>query len=128
MGSVDVALDLTRASNREIGRQHSMWAVFHSYAINVLARYETDLAAANRAYRIATARYRQKHASKSADTKWKLDDAILLDPKLKAAADEIQELERRVKLLHPVVESYAGYRHAASREISRRGQEQAPRD
>ena len=52
VGSVDVALDLTRASNREIGRQHSMWAVFHSYAINVLARYETDLAAAQRAYKI----------------------------------------------------------------------------
>jgi len=125
VGEVDVALDLTRASNREIGRQHSMWASFHSYAINILARYETDLETAKRAYRIAVARFREK---KSGGVKWKLDDAILLDKKLAAMADEIAELERRVKLLIPVVESYAGFRHAASREISRRGQEQAPRD
>jgi hypothetical protein len=104
-----------------------MWAAFHSYAITVLARLETSLAEAERNHRHALARFREKNGRKFG-TKWKLDDAALLNPRLKAQADEIAELQRRIKLVEPVVESYAGFRHAASREISRRGQEQASRD
>lgn len=127
VSEVDVLLDLTLASNKEIGRQHSMWAVFHSYAIHVLARYETELEEARRLHRISTAQLRYK-LKKDYSTKWELDDAILMNKRLRAEADKIAELERRVRLIEPVVESYAGFRHAASREISRRGQEQAPRD
>lgn len=104
-----------------------MWAAFHSYAINVLARLETELAKLEREHRISLARFREKNGRKYS-AKWKMDDAALLNPRLSKQVDEIAELERQVKLVEPVVESYAGFRHAASREISRRGQEQSPRD
>lgn len=104
-----------------------MWASFHSYAITVLARYETELEEAKRLHRISTAQFRQRRKG-DYSTKWELDDAVLLNKRLAGEAEKIAELERRVRLLVPVAESYAGFRHAASREISRRSQEQSPRD
>src|SRR5688572_25588776 len=101
VGEGDVALDLTKANNREIGRQHSMWAVFHSYAIHVLARLETQLADKERSYRIALAHFRAKHKT-TFKTKWELDDAIITNKRLAKQADEIAELQRKIKLVEPV--------------------------
>ena len=101
-----------------------MWAAFHAYAITVLARLETSLEDARRQYRIDAATFRQRR-KRDYKTKWELDDALLLNSRLRKQADVIAELEKRVRTVEPVVESYAGFRHAASREITRRGHEQA---
>jgi len=127
VSDVDVALDLTRESGREIGRQHSIWAAFHSYALFVLARLETEHAALSREHKLHLARFRKRNAVKFR-TKYELDDAAVLDKKLMGFADAIAELDRQLTLVRPLVEGYEGFRNAASREMFRRSTEKPAND
>lgn len=124
---IEVILDLTRASGREVGRQHSVWAAFHSYAIFVVARLETDLSKLQRQHKINLAKFRKRNSSKF-KAKYELDDAALLDDELQEEADRIEELDRQLTLVRPLAESYEGFRNAASREMFRRSTETAQRE
>jgi len=122
-----VPLDFTKLNNRELGAVHSRYAVRHSHALFVLARVSAERAMLERDRRMAEAQFRAEHKD-NYSTKWELDDAMLVDEALKQYGDRVSELEIRVHLVEGVAEGYDRLARAASREISRRISEQAPRD
>jgi len=121
---IDVLLDLTHESSRSIGRQHSTWAAFHSYALFVLARLESRKLHLERERRHRAAKFRQKYGGEY-KTKYELDDAALLDAKISAVDDELSRIEQQAVQVRALVDGYAGFRNGVSREISRREAEKA---
>ena len=102
----DVPLDFTGMSSEEVGSQHSEWAVRLGYCL-----YEVSV----RASRLGSL----KGALKSGWVeKGKLDDI----------ETEVAVLTEEVLVLKGVADMYKEFQRAASREMTRRGIEAAPRD
>jgi len=120
-----VPLDFTRLSSRGIGALQSRYAVRHSHAIYNAAILESDILGLKREARILQAKFRVLHRG----TPKNVVDALMEeDDEISKLLDKIQEVEAKHIVLQAIVETYAGIRNAASREISRRIGERAPID
>lgn len=101
-----IPLDFTGLSSESVGSQHSEWAVRLGYAL-----YETALRGARLGY--------LKGAIK--DKRVAVDD-------IEGTQEEIAVLQEEVTILKGIVDAYRQFVAAASREMTRRGIEIAPRD
>lgn len=120
-----VPLDFTIASNKEIGRIQSTFAVRHSHAIYHAALAETKLVRSRRDLRIVQAKFRVRFS----DEKKNVVDAMMEeDSKIAALLNRIAVQEASVKLLNAVAQGYEDLRNAASREMTRRISEKAATD
>lgn len=106
---------------------HSRYAVRHSYAIYVASRYAFRLATLRASQRVEAAKFRFRHAD-DYQRKYELDNALQMNSRFRKVEDKILALEAKVEILNAVALSYEDIRNAASREMFRRGSEQAPRD
>jgi len=122
-----VPLDYTRLSSSELGAVHSRFAVRHSYAIYVTARYAFRLATLRASQRVEGAKFRFKHQD-DYKRKYELDNALLTNKRYREREDEILQLEAKVEVFQALAQSFEDLRNAASREMFRRSSEQAPKD
>lgn len=102
----EVPLDFTGLSSQGVGQQHSEWAVRLGYCL-----YEISIRSSRLGYLKGS--IRDKRVDK--------DD-------LSKAQDEIAVLTEEVTILKGIADSYSQFQKAASREMTRRGIEVAPRD
>jgi hypothetical protein len=114
-------------SPREIGHVHSRYAVRHAHSLFVHARLAGEAAMLARDLKVEEAKFRTLHKS-DFKTKWELDDAILLDEEMMELRDRLTVAEIQEGIVEGLSKGYEGLTRAASREISRRASEQAPRD
>jgi hypothetical protein len=122
-----VPLDFTVLSSRDIGGVHSRFAVRHSHALFAMALVAAELAHLRRDLKLYQAQYRVRHKGEY-KVKYELDDAMALSKRHKSITEKITEAEALVTVMEAVVHGFEDLRNAASREISRRLGEQAPRD
>jgi hypothetical protein len=122
-----VPLDFTRLNSRELGAVHSRYAVRHSHGLFELAKLNSELASLEYDLRMAKAQLRVLHGGKFKN-KWMLDDEIELDEDVAEFNKRISRLEDRRHIVDGIVKGYEGLARAASREMSRRISEQAPKD
>jgi hypothetical protein len=122
-----VPLDFTTLNSRQIGAVQSRYAVRHSHAIFKAARKASRLAVLKRDLRLAQARFRFKNKKKF-NTKYELDDVMLMDDEICELQNEIVATEAELEVVTALAVGYEDLRNAASREIFRRSSEQAPRD
>ena len=102
----DVPLDFTGLSSEGVGQQHSEWAVRLGYCL-----YEISI-----------------RASRLGSLKGAIKDKRVPENKIKKAQREISVLQEEVTLLKGIADAYKQFVAAASREMTRRGIEVAPRD
>jgi hypothetical protein len=118
-------LDFTLLSNRDIGSVHSRYAVRHAHAIFQAAKTQARAATLKRTLRFSEAQFRMKHS----EEKLNVVQAMMEDDdQITKHRDRISKAEIELGLINAVAEGYEDLRNAASREISRRLGEQAPRD
>jgi hypothetical protein len=122
-----VPLNFTRLDSRQLGAMHSRYAVRHSHAIYVAARYAFRLATLQASQRVEAAKFRFRHTD-DYQRKYELDNALQMNQRYRKVEDKILALSAQVEILNAVALSYEDLRNAASREMFRRGSEQAPRD
>lgn len=122
-----VPLDFTSLPSRDIGAVHSRFAVRHSHALYVLAKVAVELAHLKRDLKLEQAQYRVRFKGDH-KTKYELDDAMTLSKRHQRISADILEAESTYEVMEALVRGYEDLRNAASREISRRLGEQAPRD
>ena len=102
----DVPLDFTPLSSEAVGQQHSEWAVRLGYCL-----YEIGL-----------------RASRLGFLKGAVKDKRVPKNKIEDAQEEIAVLQEEVTILKGIADAYKQFVAAASREMTRRGIEVAPRD
>jgi hypothetical protein len=121
-----VPLDFTILNNREVGAVHSRYAVRHSHALFITARYASRLASLQRDLKMQQAEFR---FTKGAEfkTKYQVDDAMILDPGIMELEDEIMKLTAQVSLMEATLKGYEDLFRAASREMTRRQSEEMER-
>lgn len=102
----EVPLDFVGLSSEGVGQQHSEWAVRLGYCL-----YEISL-----------------RASRLGSLKGAVKDKRVPENKIEKAQDEIAVLQEEVTILDGIASAYKQFTAAASREMTRRGIEVAPRD
>jgi division protein CdvB (Snf7/Vps24/ESCRT-III family) len=122
-----IPLDFTVAPSRAIGAIHSRFAVRHAHGIYVIARTRNRLTALRRQLRIEQARYRTLNRDKF-QKKYQLDDAMKNSKRVSRLERQIEKSEIQLEVQEAVVEGFLDVVRAASREMSRRESERAPRD
>lgn len=122
-----VPLDFTVASSQAIGAIHSRFAVRHAHGIYLLARTRNRFLALRRQLRIEQAKFRSLHKD-DFDRKYELDDEMLKSKRIARLDRQITECEITMEVQQAVVEGFLDVVKAASREMSRRSDERAPRD
>jgi hypothetical protein len=101
--------------------------VRHSHALFELAKLSAELVMLEHDTGHHKAGLRVKFAKKF-KSKWELDDAISLDDYVEKLNVRISGLEAKRHIVEGIAKGYDGLARAASREISRRISEQAPKD
>ena len=119
--------DFTRLNNRELGAVHSRYAVRYSHAIYVHSKWVSDLVIAKRNLHLAEAKFSVRHKG-DYKTKYELEAAMESAAGINALRGFISTLEAQVAVLEGIAKGYDVLTKAASREISRRQSETAPRD
>lgn len=114
-------------SNRELGGVHSRYAVRYAHAIFVLAHRTSDITIEKRNLFLAEAKFSIVNKDKY-KTKYELESAMEKNVKINEARNKISELESQKDLIEGIAKGYDAISKAASREISRRIAESAPRD
>jgi hypothetical protein len=122
-----IPLDFTSLSSRDIGGIHSRFAVRHSHALYVVGLAAVEIAHLKRDLKIESAQFRARHKDEY-KTKYELDDAMAVSKRHKRISDRLVEAETTFEMMQAILQGYEDLRNAASREISRRLGEQAPRD
>lgn len=102
----DVPLDFTPLSSEQVGQQHSEWAVRLGFCL-----YQLGL-----------------RASRLGSLKGAIKDRRVSKDEIEEANDEIAVLQEEVTILKGIADAYKQFVTAASREMTRRGIEVAPRD
>jgi hypothetical protein len=122
-----VPLDFTTLNNREISAVHSRYSVRHAHALFVTARYASQLVALQRDLKMEQAKFRHLNAE-IYKAKYQADDAMILDPRIMELEDRIVGLTAKITVLEALIKGYEDLHKAASREMTRRMGETAPRD
>jgi hypothetical protein len=126
-GEEHVHLDFTTVSSQQVGAIQSRFAVRHSHVLYHAALVEMKLARLKRDLRISTAKFRFKFKD-NYKTKYELDDAMAMDDLMEMGHEEILQAEAELAVLNAIASGYEDIRNAASREVTRRVGERAPRD
>jgi hypothetical protein len=126
-GEIETPLDFTALSNRYIGRLHSDYAVRHAYALVENAKISEEMVRLKRDIGIEAAKFRFLRRGEF-KTKFEMDDALAQNKRFARLQSRYVDLESLHIMVSAVVQSYEGLRNAASREITRRSTEAAPRD
>lgn len=121
-----VSLDFTSISNRSVGAVHSRFAVRHSHALFVRASVATRLLRLRRKHRLALAKFRVREGRKHSTVK-SLEETFSIGPG-KKIENTIMQLEVKAEILDALIGGFEDIVKAASREMSRRDSERAPRD
>jgi len=109
-----------------VGALHSRFAVRHAHALYVRAGVATHLLRIRRKHRIELARFRAKAGGKFNTVK-AADEAFSRGSGRKLEGTILQ-LEIKEEILDALIGGYEDVVKAASREMSRRDSERAPRD
>jgi hypothetical protein len=113
--------------NAAVGAIHSRFAVRHAHALYVRAGVASDLLRAKRQVRLDIASFRVRHGAEFRTDK-ACTEAFSLTKRGKKIEDTLTELEIKSEILDAVIGGYDDVVRAASREMSRRDSERAPRD
>lgn len=122
----EISLDFTTLSNGAVGAIHSRFAVRHAHALYVRAGVATRLLRLRHKHRVALARYRSLNA-KRFKTDRELQSAFS-EEEGSQTEENIMRLEVKSEILDAVIGGFDDIVKAASREMSRRDSERAPRD
>lgn len=125
--SAVVPLDFTSISSREVGKQHSYWAVRHSHLIYLVGNIRAEVGNTKHRLKNTEAEWMLKHVG-SFKTKWEAEYAMVRSKKIKRMRQLLSRAETSLIRYEALAESYEGLRNAASREIARRSEERASRD
>jgi hypothetical protein len=93
----------------------------------VAARIASKLALLRRDLRIEQGVFRSRHKD-DYKTKYELDDAMVEDERISELTDRVMQCEAELEITNAIAEGFDGFRAAASREMYRRGMENAPKD
>ena len=99
----------------------------HAHALFVLAKLASEVATLTRDLKLMEATFRSLHKA-NFKTKWELDDALTFDDVIAELRDKLTVAEIQQEVVDGLTKGYDGLARAASREITRRSAEQAPRD
>lgn len=121
-----IPLDFTTLSNQAVGALHSRFAVRHAHALYRRALLAGDILSFHRRRRLLLARFRALHV-KEYKTARELEGAFSTGRGRKVE-ETIMALEIKAEVLDAVIGGYDDIMKAASREMSRRDSERAPRD
>jgi len=122
-----VPLDFTTASSRIVGQQYSHWSVRYSYLVYLVGLIDAELGNLKHDLKAAEAAWRRANLQ-NFKAKYHADDAMWRNKKIKQLREKIAGLEATSTRYNGLLESYKALREAASREITRRTQERAPKD
>lgn len=120
-------LDFTSISSREVGRQHSTWAVRHSHIIFLIGNLRAEIGNAKHDLKNAEAEWMIKRGD-NYKTKYAAEAAMRKSKRITKLRDRLQQAEASLTRYEALAESYRVLREAASREIARRQDERASRD
>jgi len=120
-------LDFTAVNSREVGRQHSYWAVRHSHLIFLVGNLRAEVANLKHDLKNFEADWMVKHLGEFKN-KWEADHAVGRDKRIKSLRGKLRTAEASLLRYEALAASYEGLRNAASREMSRRADERASRD
>lgn len=115
-------LDFTSVSSREVGRQHSYWAVRHSHLIFLVGNLRAEVGNVKHDLKNLEAQWMIKHVG-DFKTKWEAEYAMSRNKKIKRMRFDLSRVEASLTRYEGLAEAYAGLRNAASREIARRSDE-----
>lgn len=120
-------LDFTSISPREVGQQHSAWAVRHSYLIFLIGNIQAEVANLKHDLKMAEASWMIDHKGEYKN-KWEAEHAMGRNKKIKKYRRDLSKASIVLIRYEALAVSYEGLRNAASREIARRSDERASRD
>lgn len=122
-----VPLDFTRLGNRAIGALHSRFAVRHAHALYVRSQFASEQLRLRRRHRLSLASWRV-HRGEDFRTDKACTEAFSRSKDGKKLEKALMELEIKAEVLDAVIGGFEDIVKAASREMSRRDSERAPRD
>lgn len=124
-----IPLDFTRLSDRRVGAVHSRFAVRMAHGLYARASVSTRLLQLKRKHILDLAKFRARYREDFKTIK-ECDEAFSLSPFGSKLERHIMELEIKNEILGAVVAGFEQIVKAASREMTRRGdeRERAPRD
>lgn len=120
-------LDFTSESSKIVGQQNSYWTVRFSHLVFLVGVLDSDLGNLKHDLKMKEAEWRRKN-EKNFTAKYKADDAMWRNKEIKRMRTQVARAESSLKKYNALLESYRALREAASREITRRTQERAPKD
>lgn len=126
--SVYAPLDFTSVTSREVGRQHSVWAVRHAYLIYMIGVVRSEVANLKYDLKNGEARWMLNHQGEYKN-KWEAEHAAGARSKeIKRLRKLLLHSETQLMRYEALASSYQSLMQAASREMSRRADERNTRD
>jgi hypothetical protein len=122
-----VPLDFTSISSREVGKQHSYWAVRHAHLLFLVGNLRAEIGNLKHDLKNAEAQWVIKQGDKYR-TKWKMDAAVSRSKRIRRLRGHLVRAEASLARYEALSESYRALREAASREMSRRSTEVGSKD
>jgi hypothetical protein len=120
-------LDFTSISSRDVGKQHSNWAVRHAHIIFLIGNLRAEIGNSKHDLKNAEADWLIKHGTNH-KTKYAAEAAMRKSKRITRLRDRLRAAEASLTRYEALAESYRVLREAASREIARRQDERASRD
>lgn len=120
-------LDFTSISSREVGQQHSNWAVRHAHIIFLIGNLRAEIGNAKHDLKNVEADWLIKNGGRY-KTKYAAEAAMRKSKRIVKRRERLQRAEASLIRYEALSESYRALREAASREIARRQDERASRD
>lgn len=120
-------LDFTSLSSRDVGRQHSYWAVRHSHIIYLVGNLRAEVGNFKYDLKNAEAQWMIKRQGEFKN-KWEAEYALGRSKVIRKLRKKMMQVESSLIRYEALAESYKSLREAASREIARRSDERASRD
>lgn len=122
-----IHLDFTRIGNRAVGAVHSRFAVRHAHALYQRSLLAGQLLRLQRKHRLALGAFRVRRGDEFRTDK-ACAEAFSMSKDGKRLEKAMMQHEIKGKMLDAVIGGYEDIVKAASREMSRRDSERAPRD
>lgn len=122
-----VPLDFTSISSREVGQQHSYWAVQYARLVFLVGNLRAEIGNTKHDLKNAEAKWMLKRGD-NYETKWKAEFAMGRSKLIRRLRTSLSRGEASLFRYEALAESYKALREAASREMSRRSSEIASKD
>lgn len=126
-GETEIPFDLTQTGSGSVGQIYNEWSVRHGHILFHIALRESRQAKVKGERKKSLSRFRARYGT-DYKTKTELQEAFDSLEETEEIDDELLELDMEITLLKGLEAAYKTWRESASREITRRTHEQAPRD